>query len=677
MLRAKAVMFDKLFSPLTLGKMTLPNRICFLAHRTNFAKRGRLTDRHMAYYRRRAQGGCGLIIVGEFSIYSNDRPWEPMIEACTPEVVKDYKRLTAAVHEFETPVFAQLCHHGFQSNGAITRQAVWGPSAISDIVFGETAKAMEIEDMATIIEAFSRAAGLAREGGFDGIEIDMGSESLLRQFLSPLSNLRQDEYGGSLEKRMRLPLEVIDGIRKSVGEDFTVDIRLCADEKFWGAITIDESKEFARKFEETGQVDYINSTLGTYYNLYLIFASMHTPVGFATDLAEQIKQAVNIPVIASHQIHSPQMANEILEKGQADGIGLVRPLICDPDFPKKAREGKEKDIRYCVGDNQGCIGRINQSKTLSCTQNPLVGYEDLRLKGPNKSIINNQSRPQSDQGGVSASLQQSTIQKRVLVVGGGPAGLEAARAAREKGHDVTVYEKEEVVGGQINLVKKGAGRHGMAGIIGNLSHLLNELQVPIITGKGVTPELVLEKNPDAVIVATGSKPRIKPVPGEYGPPKVLNVWEVLSGQFPVGEKILFIDENGGHHATATMELLADQGKKVDMVTSDLFVGIELAPIGDLYLSRQRLLQKGVTFTTDVVIDEIDSNKVKARCIYTNEPILFEGYDTIVLDMGNMVDDHLYRQMKGRIKELYRVGDCVAPRGIDIAIFEGRRAGESL
>ena len=382
---------------------------------------------------------------------------------------------------------------------------------------------------------------------------------------------------------------------------------------------------------------------------------MHTPVGFATDLAEQTKQEVNIPVIASHQIHSPQMANEILEKGQADGIGLVRPLICDPDFPKKAWEGREKDIRYCVRDNQGCIGRINQSKTLSCTQNPSVGYEDLGLKGPNKS----------------------TIQKRVLVVGSGPAGLEAARAAREKGHNVTVYEKEEVVGGQINLAKKGTGRQGMAEIIRYLSHLLEKLQVPIVTGVEVTREIVLEKNPDAVIVATGSRPKIKPVPGEYGPPLVLNVWEVIEGQFPVGEKVLFIAENGGHHATATVELLADQGKKVDMVTSDLFVGIELAPLGDLYLTRQRLLQKSVTFTTDVVIDEIDGIKVKARDIYTNEPILFEGYDTIVVDMGNRVDDLLYRQLKGEIKELYRAGDCVAPRGIDMAILEGRRLGERL
>ncbi|UCF84529.1 MAG: FAD-dependent oxidoreductase [Desulfobacteraceae bacterium] len=634
----------------------MPNRIFFLAHRTNFAKRGLLTDRHVAYYRRRAQGECGLIIVGELSIHPNDRPWESMIEAYHTEVVKDYRKLTKSVCEYHTAIFAQLNHHGFQSSGAISGQAIWGPSAISDIVFGETAKAMEIEDIAVIIQSFARTAELVREGGFDGLEIDMGPESLLRQFLSPLSNHRQDEYGGCLENRMRLPLEVINAVRRAVGEDFSVGIRLCVDEKFWGGITTDESSQFAKSFDSTAKVDFINVSVGTYYNLYLILASMHTPLGFTVELAEQIKAASNLPVIASYQIHSPQMADEILAKGQADAIGFVRPLICDPDFPKKARDGKPEDIRYCVRDNKGCIGRVNQSKTIGCIQNPGIGSEPI---GKEKKTI------------------KASSKKRVMVIGGGPAGLEAARVACQRGHDVTVFVKDKQVGGQINLIIKRPGRQGMEGVVLYLCHMLEKLQVPVVTGVEVTYEMVLEENPDAVIVATGSRPKMKPVPGEYGPPSVLNVWEALEGQFHVGEKVLFIDENGGHHATATVELLADQDKKVHMVTSDLFIGIELAPIGDLYLSRQRLLHKGISFTSDVVVDEIDGNRVKARDIYTNEPILFQHYDTIVLDMGNVANDQIYRQLKGHIKELYRAGDCVAPRGIDMAILEGRRAGERL
>ncbi len=655
-------MFGHLFNPLNIGKVTLPNRICFLAHRTNFATRNCLTDRHISYYRRRAQGGCGLLILGELSIHPNDQPWATMINAYHSEVIQNFHKLTSSVHEFETLIFAQLNHHGFQSSGNISRQHVWSPSALSDIVFGETAKPMEMEDMEVLVEAFARAAELAREGGFDGLEIDMGQESLLRQFLSPISNHRQDEYGGSLVNRIRLPMEVIERVRKAAGDDFTVGVRLCLDERFYGGIAIEESRQMALSFENTGKVDFINVSVGTYYNLYLYMASMHTPDGFTVETVQQIKEVLKLPVIASHQIHFPQMANEILENGQADAIGLIRGLICDPDAPQKAKEGQTEDIRYCVRDNQGCIGRLNQSKTLSCTQNPMVGYEERGL-GKAEYGLKGTNKPK--------------IQKRVMVVGGGPAGLEAARVAREKGHEVTVYERDNIIGGQINLAKKGSGRQQLGEVIRYQSHMLNELQVPIFTGVEVTPEQVLKENPDVVIVATGSKPMEKPVPGEYGPPFVLNIRDVLGALFPVGEKVLFLDENGGHHATATVEILADQGKKVDMVTSAGFIGIMLGPIGDLHLVRERLLVKGVNFINDVVIDEIDKEKVIAHDIYTNKPILFEGYDNIILDMGDAADDYLYRQIKGRVKEIYRAGDCVAPRGIDRAIFEGWKIGERL
>jgi mycofactocin system FadH/OYE family oxidoreductase 2 len=647
-------MFDNLFSPLKLGKVDLPNRICFLAHRTNFGKRGLLTDRHVGYYRRRAQGGCGLIFVGELSIHPGDYPYESTIEAYRPEVVSDLARLTAAVHEYDTLVFAQLTHHGFQSSGAISRQAVWGPSALADISFGETAKPVEPEDVQELTDAFARGAELMRQAGFDGIEIDMGHESLLRQFLSTLSNYRQDEYGGSLENRMRLPLEIVDRVRKAVGEDFTVGIRLCLDEKFWGAITIDEAKQFAEKFEQTGQVDFINGSFACIYNLYLVHASKHTPPGFALDLTEQLKQVVKVPVIASHQIVSPQMASEMIEKGQGDAAGFVRPLICDPDFPQKAKEGRPDDIRYCIRDNEGCVGRVNKGRRISCTLNPRVGYEPLTAEEP---------------------YTQAQVKKKVMVVGAGPAGLEAARVARERGHEVTVYEKDDEVGGQIRLAKLGAGRQTLEEIIRYQIHMLEKLKVPVHTGVRVGAEMVLKETSDTVIVTTGATPKERPVPGEYGPPGVLNVWDVLGEKHPVGEKILFIDENGGHQATATVEFLADQGKKVDMVTSELFIGIELAPLGDLYLSRQRLLQKGATFTCDVRVDEINGNTVKARNIYTNEPIIYEGYDTVVLAMGNQVQDRLYKTLKGLVKELYRAGDCVAPRYIGMAIFEGRKVGE--
>ncbi len=609
----------------------------------------------MAYYRRRAAGGCGLVVMGELCIHPGDIPWETVIRAYEPEIVPAYRRLTQAVHETGAMVFAQLNHHGFQSSGAVSRHDVWGPSAVADIAFGETGKAMEPEDMETVSAAFAHAGGLAREGGVDGVEIDMGAESLLRQFLSPISNHRHDAYGGSLENRMRYPLEVLKAVRQGVGPDFTMGVRLCVDEQFWGGITPEEAVQLAAAFETSGPVDFINVTLGTYYNLHLNMASMHTAEGFALGLAEQVKGAVSIPVIAAHQISTPRMADEILDKGWADAAGMVRPLISDPDLPRKAMEGRPEDIRYCLRDNQGCIGRINRSRTLSCTLNPSVGYE-------------RQSRTQN---------QRSQVPKRVIVVGGGPAGLEAARVARERGHEVILYEKESELGGQIRLAKMGAGRERLGEVIRYQIHTLEALRVLIKTEAAMTAQALLQEAPDAVIVATGSRPRSRPVPGEYGPPGVLNVWQVLKGQYPVGENILFVDENGGHRAAATVQWLADQGKRVDMITSGPFIGIELAPIGDLYLSRQRLLQKGVTFISDVRIHEIVDQRVRGRNTYTHKPLVYEGYDTIVLDMGNQVEDRLYKQLKGRVKELYRAGDCVAPRSIGVAVFEGYQAGARL
>jgi mycofactocin system FadH/OYE family oxidoreductase 2 len=646
-------MFVHLFNPLQIGKITLPNRICFQAHRTNFTQNGRLNDRHFAYYSRRAQGKCGMIILGEICIHPDDVPWETMIEAYNPNAVKDFRKFTGEIHKYETPVIAQLCHHGFQSSGSITRKAVWGPSANADISFGETSKPMEPEDFEVIINAFADAGRIAREGGFDGLEIDMGSESLLRQFLSPLTNHRQDEYGGSPENRMRFPLQVLKAVRKAAGDDFTIGIRLCADEKFWGAITLEDSPLFAETFVREGKADFINVTVGTYYSINLSMASMLMPAGFALEAAERIKKAVGVPVIASHHI-APLAAEEVIEKGQADAVGMIRNLICDPDMPLKMSGGKADDIRFCVRDNKGCIGRVNKSRTIACIHNPEAGNEK---KYGRQTIVSSE--------------------KRVMVIGGGPAGLEAARTASDRGHDVTVYEKENETGGQINFIKKRPNRKFMEGVFLYLRRMLEKQQVRVITGKEADAEFIIKEKPDAVIVATGSVPVARPVKGNYGPPEVLNVTEALSGKYPVGEKILFIDENGGHHAISTVEFLAEQGKKIHMVTSDLFIGIDITSLGDLSIGRSRLLTKGVTFQTDVIIDEIQGKIVKGRDLYTNNPIIFNDYETIILDMGNVPNDALYKQLKGRVKELYRIGDCVAPRGIDMAILEARKTGEMI
>ena len=647
--------FKYLFSPLKIGNTIVPNRISFSSHLTNFAENGLPSERHIYYLAERAKGGAGLIITEEQSVHPTDHAYEKIIEAFNPAVVSHYRKICDAVHEYETKIFAQLNHNGAQSDGTLSRLPVWGPSPVPDVMFREVPKEMEIEDIQEVIEYFCQSATHVQEGGFDGIELQIGHSSLLRQFLSPLSNQRTDEYGGSLENRMRFALEVIEAIRTTVGPDFILGIRLCADEMIPGGLTLDDTKEMARRFETTEKIDFIDLSIGTFYNLYLVGGTMHTPLGYTVPLSAGIKEVVNLPVFATGRINDPVMAERILADGQADMIGMVRAQICDPELANKAKEGRLEEIRYCVADNQGCYGRVAVNKFISCMQNPAIGHEKEQGIG---------------------SIKPAPVKKRILIVGGGPAGLRAAEVAAQRGHRVTLYEKREELGGQVNIAKRGAGREELDVIIRNEENQLKKLPVEVILNKEVTAEFVLAQNPDVVIIATGSVPKECPVPGADGP-NIFNVWQVLLGEADLGKRVLFIDYDGHHQATATAEFLADQGKKIHMLTSSLFIGQDLGPVQDLYLTRQRLLQKGVTFTPDFAVMEIKGLEVHGFNVYSNEWKTLSGYDSIVLAMGNRVEDGLYRALKGRVKELYRIGDCVAPRKIDMAIHEGDKVGRMI
>jgi mycofactocin system FadH/OYE family oxidoreductase 2 len=648
--------FKHLFSPLRIGKITVPNRISFSAHLTSFAEGSLPSERHVYYYRARARGGAGLIITEEQSVHPTDRAYEKLIEAFRSEAIPCYKNITRAVHEYETRIFAQLNHNGQQCNGALSRLPVWAPSAVPDPLNREMPKVMEIEDIQEVIRYTCTSADHVREGGFDGIELQFGHSSLARQFMSDLTNLRTDEYGGSFEKRMRFPLEIVAAVRKAVGDDFTLGVRLCADEMTpWGGLTLKDAKKIAGVLEETGEIDFIDLTLSTFHNLYLVGGSMHMPLAYAVPLAVGIKESVKLPVFATGRINDPLLAENILANGQADMIGMVRAQICDPNMARKAQEGRLEEIRYCIACNQGCYGRIAFNRSIGCVQNPLVGQEKTEDE---------------------ARLPMTRKRKRVVVVGGGPAGMWAAKIATLRGHDVTLYEREIALGGQVNIAMKGSGREEFGAIARNERNQLNALGVRVVLGMAVTPDFVFSESPDAVIVATGSVPKRLVIPGGDGP-NVINVWQVLRGEVSIGERVLFIDDDGGHQATSTIEYLADLGRNVHVVTTAFYVGGDLGPTQDITLSKQRLAKKGVTITTDFYVLEIKGTDVTGINVYSNEPQVFSGYDTVVAAVGNVVDDQLYFALKGQVKELYRAGDCVAPRRVDMAIHEGYWAGRRV
>ena len=647
--------FPHLFSPLRIGTVTVPNRISFSAHLTNLSEKGLSTARYAGYLAARARGGTGLIITEEQSVHPSDRAYEHLIEAFRPEAVPGYRDLTRAVHRYDTRVFAQLNHNGQQGSGRYSRLPLWAPSAVPDVMFRETPKVMELEDILEVEDAFALSAVHVREGGFDGVELQFSHSSLARQFMSPLTNYRGDKYGGSLENRLRFAREVIAAVRSGVGTDYTVGVRLCADELIPGGLTLDDAKQIAALLEGDGQIDFVNLSLATFYNLYMVGGTMHLPLGYTEPLAAGVKEAVSLPVFATGRINDPAFAERILADGHADMIGVVRGQIADPDFAVKARDGRTDEIRACIACNQGCYGRVGLNMTIGCVQNPTIGED----------VLERADRP-----------EPALRKKRVLVVGGGPAGMWAAKTAALRGHDVALYEKASTLGGQVNLAMKGAGRDEFGVIARNERQQLERLGVPVVLEHEVTAEFALAQDPDAVIVATGSRPKAHPVAGADRP-RVYNVWQVLSGEADLGDRVLFLDGEGHHQGTATAELLADLGKTVHIVTPTLFVASELGPTQDLYLTRQRLLQKGVTFTPDFAVMEIDGTAVKGFNVYSNEWATIAGYDSVVAVLGNDADDGLYFALKGRVRELHRVGDCVAPRRVDSAILEGYLAGKRV
>ena len=653
------MMFPHLFSPLKLGTVEVKNRISFQPHLTNLAVGNLPSERQMYYWGERAKGGAGLIITEELTVHPTDMAYEKLIDVYHAEVIPGFKKITDYVHQYDAKIFAQLNHNGQQGDGSISRLPVWAPSPMPDVLFRETPKEMEPEDIEEVARYFAKSAIHVREGGFDGIELQFGHSSLARQFLSPLTNFRGDEFGGSLENRLRAPLMFISAVRKAVGNDFTLGVRMCADEMIPGGLDLAQVQEICAHFEASGLIDFMDLSIATFYNLYLVEGSMHTPLGYTIPLAAGIREKIKLPVFCTGRINDPVMAEKVLAAGQADMIGMCRALICDPFLPKKAQEGRMDDIRYCIACNQGCIGRIGMNKSLGCVQNPAVGREKEWGEG---------------------TLQPANMKKKVVIVGGGPGGMWAAKMAGRRGHDVTLFDRNEALGGQVITAMKGAGRDEFGVIIRNEKDQVTKAGATVKLGVEMTADKVLAEKPDVVLIATGSQPKTHPVPGADGP-AVYNVWQALNNEAELGDKVCLIDYDGHQRAAATAELLAIRGKSVHIITASLFVGAELGPTQDLYLTRQRLLQKGVTFTPDIAVMEVNGEAgakgVKGFNVYSNAWDEWGPFDSIVLAMGQKADDALYMSLKGKVKELYRVGDSVAPRKVDMAIWEGHRVGREI
>jgi len=646
---------DRLFTPLRLGQQTAPNRFIFAAHQTNFATHNRFTERHAAYYAARAAGGVGLIVLEGSVVHCSDWPYEYAIFGYDPAVVAGYRQMAAAVCPHGALVLAQLTHSGMQGSSHYSQLPLWAPSPVPEVNSRELPQAMEPEDITAVIEGFRQAARYASDGGLDGIEINAGQDSLIRQFLSPLTNQRSDDYGGSLDHRLRFARQVIKAVRDEVGGNLTVGLRLCGDEYApWAGIKPEDAAEIAQHLADDGLLDFFSVTSGSIYTGHLTRPGLFQPPGFIIHLAAQIKAAIPLPVFAQGSIVDPMMAATVLAEGQADAVEMTRALIADPDLPSKLRQGQIADIRPCLLANQDNIIGLVQNPRLSCANNPAAGYEREAEFAP---------------------LKPARIQHRVLIVGGGPAGLEAARVAALRGHRVTLYERDQRLGGAIRLAAAAPGRERLGLAVDWLESQIRQLGVEIQLGVTVTAEQMIAAAPDAVIVAVGGMPGRQAEVDFHADAPVVNPRQVLRGAVPTTPgRAVILDTLGDPVGMGVAEWLAERSWQVEIVTRDLFVGQRLTASLELTAWNQRAAAKGIGLRPQFDPVTVTAHSVIGADHFDHQALRLDDLDLVVDVSPEKPDEALYFALKGSGLRLFRAGDCVAPRYLSHAILEGYRAG---
>ena len=651
--------FRHLFTPVRVGAVTLKNRIYSSGHAEAMAEGGRPSARLRRYHEAKAQGGSALTIFGGSTSVHPSSPaaaWR-QIANHDDSIIAGYREMADAIHRHGCLVFTQLTHLGRRAQSDTEGwHVLLAPSPIPEPVHREVPHELEPEQIAMLVRAFGAAARRCRDGGLDGVELSMAHNHLIDQFWSPLFNRRTDQYGGSLDNRLRFALEVLGEVRRQVGPAFVVGARISGDEFTRGGLTAEDMAEIARRLAASGVVDFLSIIGGgahTYHLQAAAVPNMSFPHAVYVHLAAAIKRAApGMPIFHASRIVEPTHAERVLAEGLVDVVGMTRALIADPELPRKAREGRLDDIRTCVGANEGCIDRIYQGKPVSCVQNPVVGREDELGEVP-----------------------RTTIPKKVVVVGAGVAGLEAARTAALRGHRVVLFEKEAEVGGQVLVAARAPARAEYAGIVRFLKGQVGKLGVEVHLKLEATVEHVLGEDPDAVIVASGSHPYLPSIPGVDGK-HVVTDRDVLLERARVGADVVVVDDVHTQQALSVAEFLVDRGSRVTVI-SPLFYAGQDTGMTSLVPLYARLFTKGVTLTPHTELRAIEGSTVAVANVHCGVEWQIHGVDTVVLAMGSRATDALYRALKGRVREVHAVGDCVAPRGVHHAILEGTRAARAI
>jgi 2,4-dienoyl-CoA reductase (NADPH2) len=671
----EAPLITKLFEPVAIGPMTLENRVVMTAMHLNYTPCGEVTDQFINFYAARARGGAGMIIVGGAEINDEACGIDFMLSIKDDRFIPGLTRFTQAIHDEGAKTAIQLYMAGAYSFSGLKGLPVLAPSEITSYFTRQKTTAMTLEDIKRVQQDFVAAARRAKQAGFDAVEVIASAGYLICQFLSPKTNKRQDEYGGSLENRMRFGLETIRLVRGEIGPDTALIVRVAGNDFVPDSHTNKEAKVFARAVQEAG-ADCVNVT-GGWHESRVPQITMDLPQAGYVYLARGIKENVDVPVIGCNRINDPFIAEEVLKEGVADLVGVARGLIADPEFVKKAREGRADEIRRCVACNQRCFDHVFQLLPVGCMVNPRAGKEVETEFGPAREP------------------------KKVLIAGAGPAGCELAVTAAQRGHKVILCEREDQIGGQVTWSAPATDKHDFHYLFDYFRAVLPKYGVELRTGAEVTPDLVTAEKPDVVVVATGAAPFKPPIPA-VEEPNVFQAWDVLKGTVQTGatvvivgggsvgletaiflakkgtispEQLYFLTMHDAESPEVLRELMVKGVKKVTVIEMLKRMGQDLGQSTRWVLLKE-LGMRGVTLINEAKMKDIQPGSVTYTDAQGNDVTI--PADSVVLAMGSRPENSLAKTLEEvGFQNVQVIGDAKKVGRIGAALDAGFALGCEL
>ncbi|MBC2385078.1 FAD-dependent oxidoreductase [Pseudomonas sp. WS 5106] len=646
--------FPHLFEPLVLRGKRLKNRIMSSGHDTSMPTDNRVNPQLIAYHRARAEGGVGLIVLQVAGVHDSARYTSHVLMATDDECIKGYRELAEVCHAQGTVVLSQIFHPGREimesADGLLA--VAYSASGVPNERFRVMPRALDQEMINEIVAGYAAAARRLHQAGIDGVEVVASHGYLPAQFLNPRVNRRTDEYNGSLEQRLKFLREIIAAVRAATDAQFIIGLRISADERDAEGLTESESLEAVHSLQT--ELDYVHIVAGTSASLggaIHIVPPMAIAAAYLADEAAAFKAKLSIPLFVTGRINQPQEAELILARGQADVCGMTRALICDPLMPAKTQEGHVEDVRACIACNQACIGHFHKGLPISCIQHPETGRE-LQF-GQRRAAVK---------------------RKRIMVVGGGPAGMKAAAVAAQRGYEVTLYEATSQLGGQVLLAQLLPRRSEFGGASTNLQREMALAGVHVVRNTRVDRARVEREKPDHVIIATGAEP-YWPAFENGGELQVVDAWQVLREQVTLGRSVVVIDWRCDWIGPGIAERLVRAGHHVQLAVNGTHCGENLP----LYVRDQlagELHRLGIPIIPYARLYGCDDTTVYLQHTASGEPMLLENIDTLVLCQGHQPVDTLGAELQGLVP-FDRIGDCLAPRTAEEAIYEGLKVAWNL